>query len=265
MSETKDAIDLMVEAMDAANPPANTDGDEGQTVEVEKVKAEEHPDSDEGDSGKDITQKLQDKAYKLREQKRQLKEQNAILAAELAELRGKAEKPDILDYENEEDFDKALKKHDEQSKGAKTVDVVLERAKAAIYEQHDEWDDAPEDWAEVVTDNKLPYDREMLAMFADLENGAEVMYALAKDEKALARIVTKISPVKRGLALDEFAKSLSTASVSDESQNVMNTNRTRKPGVSVINPVGGGSGKKASLESWSIEDHMNAGRNVSAF
>jgi len=265
MSDTKDAIDLMVEAMDAANPPSEAPDNTGQAAEVKEVTAEEHPDSDDGSTGKDITSKLEAKAFKLREQKRQLKEQNAALQAELAALKGKSEKPDILDYENEEDYDKALKQHEEQSKSVSQTDVVLQRATDTLLEQHEEWESAPEDWMKVVSDNRLPYDREMLAMFADLENGAEVMYALAKDDEALAKIMSKISTVNRGLALGEFAKSLSKASVSDEGQNAMNINQPRRPGVSVINPVGGGSGKKASLESWSIEDHMNAGRQTNAF
>jgi len=51
MSDTKDAIDLMVEAMDAANPPSEAPDNTGQAVEVEEVKAEEHSDSEDGDYG----------------------------------------------------------------------------------------------------------------------------------------------------------------------------------------------------------------------
>jgi hypothetical protein len=256
----------MVEAMSASEAPEKAPEVElnAEQKEVPEQEVVDDSDNDEFVPKSDYKKEIAGRA-KLREQRRQLRSQVEELQAEVAKLKGGDKAPDILDYEDVEEYDAALKKHEQQKANSNIPDVVVQ-ARAILLDQHDEWADAPEDWLEVVSRDGLPYNAEMLAMFADLDNGAEVMYSLANDEKALAKIISKISPVKRGLALDEYAKGLTKAEPEEAGTNEMATlTRQQKPSVSAIAPVGGGSKGKTSIESWSIEDHIAAARKTSSF
>jgi len=266
MSEAKDPVEAMVEAMSASEAPEKALEVEpkAEQKEVPEQEVVDDSDNDEFVPKSDYKKEIAGRA-KLREQRRQLRSQVEELQAEVAKLKGGDKAPDILDYEDVDEYDEALKKHEEQKVKSNVPEVVV-RARAILLDQHDEWTDAPSDWLDVVSRDDLPYGAGMLAMFADLDNGAEVMYSLANDEKALAKIMSKISDVNRGLALKDYAKGLTKAEPEEAGTNEMTAlTRQQKHSVSAIAPVGGGARGKASIESWSIEDHMAAGRKTSSF
>lgn len=256
------AIDLMVKAMGGEEVKAEVNAE--VETDLPKIDVEEVDTDDDSHSESKIKDRLEAKAFKLREQKRGLKSENAQLRAELEALKAQKSEPNILDYEDEAEYQSAVESYEQSKASVQPSDFVLARAQDTLKEQVEEWDEAPSDWLDVVSDGSLPFDKEMLMLLADIDNGAEVMYSLAKDKEALNNIASKLSQVKRDKALNDYIDSLS---VQDKgaSVNQMAGNRTQKPTVSAISPVGGGSKGKSSLESMSVADHMAAARRGKQF
>jgi hypothetical protein len=180
MSEQHDPVQSMVDAMlaseeaksDAPTQAVVEDGDraseddglqkadEGTSAEVEEEKERLVPASD-------LSKEIAGRA-KLRAERRQLREENAKLKAELESLKGN-KVPDVDDFETAEEYEEALKKHEQQV--SQPVSVTFVEARTTLLEQKDDWDDAPEDWMEVVSDNALPFTEKFIIEVSDLENG----------------------------------------------------------------------------------------------
>ena len=273
----KDPIQEMVNAMISAeeNQDAEPVKEESQAEETdveETGEAVEESEVAEPDDDKPVFTKKQwdreisDKV-KLRHQRKELREENAKLKAELESLK-KPKAPDIDDFDDPEDFEKALEQYEKQEKGKPVSDASFEVAKSAILEQHSDWEDAPEDWNEVVTrsvaDGGVPFTIEMVKMLADLDNGAQVMYHLATNKDEFNKVNSKLTDAARIRQLEKLSESLQGGTVPVKEDNKMNLTRPQKT-VAAIDPVGGGNKGGSSLESLSVADHLAALRTRPRF
>lgn len=271
MSDSKDPVQAMVDAMlesekevtptevtdEVAEEKAETT--EEQTEESDKETEESPEETEESQDENDTVSKSQYEKeikgkVKLRAKLREAKEEAAKLKAELESLK-KPKEPSFDDYENVEDYEVALEKYEKERKEV-SPPQELNIARETLIEQHDDWSEAPSDWYDVVSkdpkDGGVPFNAEMLAMLADLPNGAEVMYSLAQDREAFDGIVSKLSPVMRARQLERYADSLKPA----PSNNAMQGKQPHKPTVKAIDPVGGGTRSTPKLETMDVGDHI---------
>lgn len=260
MSEEKDPIQALEDAIGCKEEETSKAADEQEAVveepEVEEPAAGE--DEPELIPKSDLEKEIQGKV-KLRQQRRELREENARLKAELESLKGKPE-PKLEDFDTVEDFEAAMETHGKVEQGNPAFDV----AKSTLIDMAEE--SAPEDWYEVVSrepkDGGVPFTEEMIILLADFDDGANVMYELAKRPDEYAKIESKLSQAMKIRALERFADSLNAVDDEPATGNRMAAGQTvRKPKVAAIDPVGGGTRGSPKLESMGIEDHIKAVRS----
>ena len=267
MSEQRDPVQAMVDAMLASEEPkpeaaaAKADEDGGGEEQGSVVEQAASPEA-EGKEERlvpfsELNKEIAGKA-KLRAERRELRDEVSRLKAELESLKG-GNLPDVDDFETAEEYEEALKKHEAASKTAANPTFV--QARDTLFEQKEDWSDAPDDWFETISDNTLPFTEDFVVLVSDLENGAKVLYELARNRDALNKIVGKRTEAMRIRELERFEKSLGVP----EANSMAVSTPKQKPVVSAIDPVGGGSKGRTSLESLSVEDHLAAVRSRSRF
>jgi hypothetical protein len=269
MSDEKDPV-LALEAAMGSTEPSPEEEVKEEEVEVEadpeEQPEEETPEVESKEEelvSKDELEKEIKGRVKLRGKLRDAKQRIAELESELHSLK-QPDGPRLEDFETIEDYEAAVSAA--QNAGATPVEFVA--ARDSILEQHEDWDDAPEDWMEVVSrdpkDGGVPFSEDMIIMVADLDEPASVMYELAKNPEAYARISGKRSKEMKALALKEFANSLDARQPA-ASANRMSGQLTKKPKVAPIDPVGGGSRGQTSIDSLDVADHIKIVRSSNRF
>jgi hypothetical protein len=216
MSEQTDTStdNFLVTTSDA--PKVEETKDETKEVEVVATTETENAESKEETTATEESSETKAKPKKNRAQKRieavvaernTALEENAKLKAQLASKSSTKEEPDPANFEDYEDYEKALDAFKFSKKNEEEIDPNYATAIQELQGKFDEEADKYDDFDEKINNQDLKITSYMVMAFNEMENSTDLAYYYASNpEEALK--VSKMTPTKQSISVMKKSEAL---------------------------------------------------------